>query len=94
MHLGISERMHSQKPVENLVSQKQKKNHKVWAEWGKSKQNSLHGCFRPHKKNKVVSRPLPPHFWVPHHVFFFYKNADNALEIELKRSKIEMPLSF
>ena len=26
--------------------------------------------------------------------FFFYKNADNALEIELKRSKIEMPLSF
>ena len=26
--------------------------------------------------------------------FFFYKNAGNALEIVLKRSKIEMPLSF
>ena len=49
--------------------------------------------IRPHKK-KVVSRPLPPHFWVPHHFFFFYKNADNVLEIEIKRSKIEMPLSF
>ena len=49
--------------------------------------------FRPHKKTKL--------FLVPSLLlgaaslfFFFYKNADNALKIELKRSKIEMPLSF
>ena len=45
------------------------------------------------KKQSCFSSP-PSSLLGAASLFFFYKNADNALEIELKRSKIEMPLSF
>ena len=50
-------------------------------------------CIRPHKKTKLFLVP-PSSLLGAASLFFLYKNADNALEIELKRSKIEMPLSF
>ena len=50
--------------------------------------------IRPHKKTKLFLVPSLLTFGCRITFFFFYKNADNALEIELKGSKIEMPLSF
>ena len=53
--------------------------------------NQLIPIIRPHKKTKLFLVPSLLTFGCR---IFFYKNADNALEIELKHSKIEMPLSF
>ena len=52
--------------------------------------------IRPHKKTKLFLVPPSSLLGAASLFFFFsfYKNADNALEIELKCSKIEMPLSF
>ena len=47
----------------------------------------------PHKKTKLFLVPSLLTFGC-RITFFFYKNADNALEIELKLSKIEIPISF
>ena len=54
--------------------------------------NSTYMLGRIKKKQSCFSSPLSSLLGAAS--LFFYKNADNALEIELKRSKIEMPLSF
>ena len=48
------------------------------------------------KKQSCFSSPPSSLLGAASLFFFFFlnKNADNALENELKRSKIEMPLSF
>ena len=57
-------------------------------------QNEYEQALGRIKKQSCFSSPPSSLLGAAPLFFYYFKNADNALEIELKHSKIEMPLSF